>query len=78
MLQLHLLDNPPRQCARLLRRVAGLLGRTRRGLILTTEINEVWVIEYDEPCDELIDSTVIVDGAMSGIYRLRADWIGPV
>ena len=49
------------------RRVAGLLGRTRRGLILTTEINEVWVIEYDEPCDELIDSTVIVDGAMSGI-----------
>ena len=60
------------------RRVAGLLGRTRRGLILTTEINEVLVIEYDEPCDELIDSTVIVDGAMSGIYRLRADWIGPV
>jgi hypothetical protein len=59
-------------------RIAGTLDRAKRGLILTTDLHEIWVIETEDQVDALLGSKVIVDGVITGIDRLRADWIGPI
>lgn len=57
-------------------RVSGMLSRGRRGLILTTKSDEVWIVESEEVTDDLIGSNVTVEGVVAGMDRLRADWIG--
>lgn len=57
-------------------RVSGMLSRGRRGMILTTKSDEVWIVESEEVTDALIGSNVIVEGVVAGMDRLRADWIG--
>lgn len=57
-------------------RVSGMLSRGRRGMILTTKSDEVWIVESEEVTDDLIGSNVIVEGVVEGMDRLRADWIG--
>lgn len=57
-------------------RVSGLLSRGRRGMILTTNDGQVWIVESDDPTDDLVGSTTVVEGTIVGIDRLRADWIG--
>ena len=57
-------------------RVSGMLSRGRRGMILTTKSDEVWIVESEEVTDDLIGSNVTVEGAVAGLDRLRADWIG--
>ena len=59
-------------------RIAGILNRAKRGLILTTDLHEVWVIEAEEDVEQFIGSKVTVDGVITGIDRVRADWIGKV
>lgn len=59
-------------------RIAGILDRAKRGLILTTDLHEVWVIEAEEDVEQLIGSKVTVDCVITGIDRVRADWIGKV
>ena len=58
------------------RRVSGLLGRGARGLILTTDESEFWVINTDDDVARLIGGRVIVEGVAAGLDRLKADWIG--
>lgn len=41
-------------------RIAGILDRAKRGLILTTDLHEVWVIEAEEDVEQLIGSKVTV------------------
>ena len=53
-----------------------MLSRGRRGMILTTKTDEVWIVESEEVADDLIGSKVIVEGVVAGMDRLRADWIG--
>ena len=53
-----------------------MLSRGRRGMILTTKADEVWIVESDVPADALVGSTVVVEGTIAGIDRLRADWVG--
>ena len=53
-----------------------MLGRGRRGLILTTDDNELWVVDTDDDVARLIGRRVIVEGAVAGLDRLKADWIG--
>jgi hypothetical protein len=53
-----------------------MLSRGRRGMILTTKADEVWIVESEEVADDLIGTMVIVEGIITGIDRLRADWIG--
>ncbi|MDE8654350.1 DUF5818 domain-containing protein [Novosphingobium album (ex Liu et al. 2023)] len=55
-----------------------MLSRGRRGMILTTKSDEVWIVESEELTDDLIGYAVIVEGIVAGIDRLRADWIGLV
>lgn len=57
-------------------RVSGTLSRGRRGMILTTNDDEVWIIESEESVDGLVGTDVIVDGTVVGLDRLKADWIG--
>jgi len=45
-------------------------------MILTTNDDEVWIIESEEVTDDLIGSNVIVEGVVAGMDRLRADSIG--
>lgn len=60
------------------KRVSGMLDRGRRGLVLTTNENEIWVIETDEDLAQLIGKRVTVEGAPGGLDRLIADWVGEV
>lgn len=57
-------------------RVSGMLSRGRRGMILTTKSDEVWIVESEDVTDDLIGSNVTVEGVVAGMDRLRADWIG--
>lgn len=45
-------------------------------MILSTNDDEVWIIESEESVDGLIGMDVIVDGTVVGLDRLKADWIG--
>ena len=56
--------------------MSGLLSRGNRGLILTTSDDEIWIVESENGADDLVGSTVIVEGTVAGMGRLRADWIG--
>ena len=58
------------------KRVVGILSHGQRGLILTTNEDEVWILERDESGDNLVGSKVIVEGVVTGFDRLRVDWIG--
>ena len=57
-------------------RVSGMLSRGRRGMILTTNDDKVWIIESEDSADDLIGAAVVVEGVVAGMDRLRADWIG--
>ena len=58
------------------KRVVGILSHGQRGLLLTTNEDEVWILERDECGDDLVGSKVIVEGVVTGFDRLRVDWIG--
>lgn len=58
------------------KRVTGTLDRGRRGMILTTDDGELWVIDTDDDVAHLAGHRVMVEGTTSGLDRLRADWIG--
>jgi hypothetical protein len=45
-------------------------------MFLTTKDDGVWIVESDDSADELVGSTVVVEGTIAGADRLRADWIG--
>lgn len=58
------------------KRVSGTLGRVGRGLILTTDDSEVWVIDTDDDVAGLIGHRVVIEGTAAGLDRLTAEWIG--
>ena len=58
------------------KRVSGTLSKGRRGLILTTDDCELWVIDTEDDVGELLDRRVVAEGTPAGLDRLRADWIG--
>ena len=47
-------------------------------MFLTTTDEVVWIIESEELECEFVGSAVIVEGVVTGLDRLRADWIGLV
>ncbi len=57
-------------------RVAGMLSRGKRGLVLSTKDEAVWIIDSDVSADQFVGSDIIVEGIVTGFDRLRADWIG--
>jgi hypothetical protein len=59
------------------KRMSGMLGRGPRGLVLTTDDNELWVIDTDDEVARFIGQRVMIDGTAVRLDRLKADWIGP-
>lgn len=57
-------------------RVSGVLGQGGRGLHLTTDEGELWVLELDDFDSELVGRRVTVEGSLVGFDRLQLDWIG--
>lgn len=57
-------------------RVSGTLSWAPRGALITTVSDEVWVVEGDEVSEALIGMKVTVEGVITGLDRLHADWIG--
>lgn len=57
-------------------RVSGTLSRAPRGLLLTTEAAEVWVIECESVADTCLGARVTVEGVIAGLDRVKADWMG--
>lgn len=60
------------------KRASGMLRRGRRGLILTTNDSELWVIEPDDDVTQLIGRRVTAEGTPAGLDRLKADWVGEI
>lgn len=58
------------------KRVSGILGRGPRGLMLTTDQSELWVIDATDDVARLVGRRVIAEGIAAGFDRLKADWIG--
>ena len=58
------------------KRVFGILGRGPRGLIVTTDDSELWVIDAVDDVARLVGRRVIVEGTAAGFDRLKVDWIG--
>jgi hypothetical protein len=57
-------------------RATGLLICGKRGLLLTTIDASTWIIETENQVTDLLGSTVVVEGTVTGIDRVKADWIG--
>ena len=55
-----------------------MLGRGERGLILTTDDSELWVIDIDDDVVRLLGRRVVVEGVSTGLDRLKVDWVGEV
>lgn len=53
-----------------------MLSRGKRGLILTTDDSELWVIDTDDDVARLLGQRVVVEGVPTGLDRLRVDWVG--
>jgi hypothetical protein len=60
------------------KRVAGILSRAKRGLVLTTTEEHVWNLGTEENYDGHVEGKVIVDCVVVGLDRLKVDWIGQV
>lgn len=58
------------------KRVSGTLSRGRRGLILTTDDSELWIIDTDDDVAQLLGQRVTVEGTSAGFDRLKVDWVG--
>lgn len=58
------------------KRVFGMLGRGPRGLTLTMDDNDFWIIDTDDDVARFLGRRVIVEGAVAGLDRLKAEWIG--
>ena len=57
-------------------RVSGMLSRGSCGMILTTKVGELWIVETEMPTDNPVGSTIVDEGTIAGVDRLRADWVG--
>jgi len=55
-------------------RVSGYIKQSRRGKILKTDDNMIWVIEVPENMEFPGSGSVIVEGIKIGFDRLRIDW----
>jgi len=43
-------------------------------MILTTKVGELWIVETETPTDNPVGSTIVDEGTIAGVDRLRADW----
>ena len=44
---------------------------------MIAEDGSVWVLDYDDKLEHLMDSAVTAECEVTGLNRLKADWVGP-
>lgn len=57
-------------------RVTGMFTRGKRGFVLSTKDDGLWIVESDEPAEQFVGTDVVVEGTVVGLDRVHADWIG--
>lgn len=57
-------------------RLVGKLSLGRRGLVLSTKDEAMWIVESAEPADHFVGAQIVLEGVIVGFDRVRADWIG--
>lgn len=57
-------------------RMVGKLSLGRRGLMLSTKDEAIWIVDSAEPADHFIGAQIVLEGVIVGLDRVRADWIG--
>ena len=58
------------------KRITGRLDQTPRGYAIIAETGDHWVLEEYEPNSELMGTVVTVEGVVTGLDRMRAEWMG--
>ncbi|HMT40867.1 hypothetical protein DXH95_08975 [Sphingorhabdus pulchriflava] len=56
--------------------MSGQVRQSRRGKIVKTDDNTIWVIEVPDDIEFPGSGSVIVEGTKIGFDRLRIDWFG--
>lgn len=59
-------------------RVTGQIKQSRRGTIITTAENDVWVLEPTVGLQLPVSGAVVVEGFKIGFDRLEVNWASPV
>lgn len=58
------------------KRITGRLDLGPRGLNLLTDAGDLWVLDRDDFDSDLIGRVVVAEGTLTGLDRLRVDWLG--
>lgn len=58
------------------KRISGVLGHGGRGLNILTDAGDLWVIDRDDVDPDLLGRRVTAEGTLTGLDRLKVDWIG--
>lgn len=53
-----------------------MLASSPRGYSLQTEAGDLWVLDSEDIDPALVGTRVTVEGTLSGLDRLKLDWIG--
>jgi Protein of unknown function (DUF5818) len=60
------------------KRVSGVLSYGSRGLHITTEAGDLWVIDREDVDPDLLGRRVTVEGVQAGYDRIQVDWLGEI
>jgi hypothetical protein len=58
------------------KRISGVLGHGARGLNITTEAGDLWVIDRDDVDPDLLGRRVTAEGVQAGYDRITVEWLG--
>ena len=58
------------------KRITGRLEKSPRGFAIVTDAGDHWILEDCDPEDDLMGGEVTAEGVVSGLDRLRAEWLG--
>ena len=58
------------------KRISGVLSLGARGLNITTEAGDLWVINRDDIDPDLLGRRVTVEGIQAGYDRITVEWLG--
>ena len=55
-------------------RLAGILRKSRRGLLIETSEKKIWVLDFGADVEVPQTKSVIIEGTQAGFDRISVDW----
>ena len=55
-------------------RLAGILRKSRRGLLIETSEKKIWVLDFGADVEVPQTKSVIIEGTQAGLDRVSVDW----